>query len=294
MDINLKKLRSYCNRSINSFFREFNVDRSQDYIYVDNGSNVLGVAHLDTVLYTDNFSFIYLAGIPTIFNTCLDDRLGVYTLLFHLPVNYGVKVDWLLTTDEESMDSTAALFETSKKYNWMFSLDRREDDCVLYDYEDDKISSILESYKWKIGIGSYSDICDLIHLGITGINFGIGYEDNHTKLSRFEIRTYQHDLSRFLKFYQDYKDISLPFSYNPSKIGKWTYIDEYPTRITKHDGWIYKGTKSGSYPKIKCDSCGELDSTTMYTALYKMNLCDTCYGTFALQPFKDESPKKDL
>src|SRR5262249_10213773 len=101
------------------------------YTFADNGSDVLGVAHLDTVQNAHFGSLIKLKGEKVLLSPRLDDRLGVYIITSLLP-KFGVTCDWLLTTGEEIGCSSAANFRTDKSYNWAFSFDRSGDDVVLY------------------------------------------------------------------------------------------------------------------------------------------------------------------
>src|SRR5688572_4953131 len=151
------------------------------YIYQNNNSRILGVAHLDTVLSMNHFYRLKVNQDQIVLNAQLDDRLGAYTLLHLLP-SMGLKYDLLLTEGEEMGLSTAAHFKTDKQYNWMFSFDRKGTDVVMYQYESKPLTAALESSKFKIGIGSFSDIAFLDHLGCKGFNVGTGYHGEHSTM----------------------------------------------------------------------------------------------------------------
>jgi len=104
---------------------------NRKFYFMDNEADILAVAHLDTVQQTVKFSMDKKNGL--IHSPQLDDRLGAYIILEHLlrDMNYDV----LLTIDEEKGRSTARSFNNGKKYNWMFSFDRRGTDAVMYQYE---------------------------------------------------------------------------------------------------------------------------------------------------------------
>jgi hypothetical protein len=104
------------------------------YFYKDNGSNTLAVAHLDTVQKRGWCELTQLSHDTLVFSPKLDDRLGAYVILELLP-KLGINVDVLLTTDEESSNSTAMEFKTQKQYNWMVEFDRAGRDAVLYQYQ---------------------------------------------------------------------------------------------------------------------------------------------------------------
>ena len=146
-------------------------------IHIDNGGQILAVAHLDAVGF----------GKPTwkgdrVQCMQLDDRLGVWVLLDLLPSLGCVPFDILLTDSEEVGRSTAQYLdaEIASRYNWMFEFDRAGSDCVMYDYEDEETTTLAEQYGWAVGYGSFTDICSLEHAGIKGFNFGTGYHNQHT------------------------------------------------------------------------------------------------------------------
>ena len=183
-----QQLRKRCLASIRDFYSEGDVINTPDgkYIYRDNGANILAVAHLDVVCFAPRHFGSPKGKANKIYSAQLDDRLGAYVILDVLPT-MGVKVDTLLTTGEESCRSTGAYFQTDKPYNWMVEFDRAGQDVVLYDYWTLELKTLLKSLGNKVGVGSYSDIAAMEHLGIAGFNWGIGYYDHHFNDSFFKI-----------------------------------------------------------------------------------------------------------
>jgi hypothetical protein len=174
------------------------------YFYHDNGCNVLGVAHLDYVLY----------GTPKRYGDCivcpqLDDRLGVWLLLEQLP-RLGIDLDILLTTNEERCQSTAYYFEPTRQYNWVVEFDRAGEDVVFYDYQ--HWAKNWVDYGFNPGYGSYSDISDLSHLGVMCANVGIGYHQQHTRKCYADIRETNRQVKKFGKFWQDNKETEFPYN----------------------------------------------------------------------------------
>jgi len=55
--------------------------KSNECIYMDNNSDILGVAHLDTVFDTSKTANFYFENDNYIFSPKLDDRAGVFALL---------------------------------------------------------------------------------------------------------------------------------------------------------------------------------------------------------------------
>jgi hypothetical protein len=196
--------------------------------FKDNGSNILAVAHLDTV----NPRGIMWSGEVKLdktifFSPYLDDRLGAYTILKVLPEAYKINLDVLFTMDEEVGASTADLFKTEKKYNWIVEFDRRGGDVVAYDYKDDALKKKLESVGFKMGWGSFTDICRLEDLGCKAFNVGVGYENEHSARPSLIVETYNEQITKFVKFYELYKDELMPhtkkvkqdwFSWKPGQV----------------------------------------------------------------------------
>lgn len=212
MNIDFKQLEKVCLSKI-SYFESFGkVTNTKDGIYIkcDNPkSKILGVAHLDTVKNRKFFHYKKKKGDIKVYSPQLDDRLGVYTLMYLLP-QLGIEFDLLLTEGEESGRSTARHFTDSKEYNWMFSFDRRGEDVVTYDFSEKCWEEKLEESNFKIGIGSFSDIAFMEHLGIKGVNIGTGYIGEHTNNCFASINVLKRQILRFQDFYNKNKDIKYP------------------------------------------------------------------------------------
>jgi len=191
--------------------------------HIDNGSNILAVAHLDWVMWRK----------PKIKNNTvycpqLDDRLGVWTILDILPY-LGINVDVLLTDSEECGQSTAQYFESPKEYNWMFQFDRAGTDVVMYEYETTEHEKRLTDVGFKVGFGSYSDICKLNHLKITGFNFGVGYHCQHTESCYANLKETASCVKLFQKFYNKHKDEVYPWVEDVNRWQRKSYNFGYYT-----------------------------------------------------------------
>lgn len=182
--------------------------------FADNGSDILAIAHLDSV-QTDGTCTIEQTDMgPLVRSGTLDDRLGAYVILELLP-RLGVTVDWLLTTDEELGASTAEDFDTDKPYNWMFQFDRGGTDVVMYDYETPQLAELVRASGAKVGRGSFSDICALEHLGCAGFNWGVGYRDYHSRRAHAWLEDTFTMVTRFLRFYAANQHIAFPHTPGP-------------------------------------------------------------------------------
>lgn len=190
-------------------------ERASDnfYFYKDNGSNILAVAHLDTVIAHDRrtATFVNTEAGPVVFSGALDDRLGAYTILELLP-RLGLKFDILLTVGEESGRSTAEYFEApeGKEYHWMIEFDRGGTDVVMYQYDDSELRSLVRSSGARPADGIFSDISYMEHLEIKGLNWGVGYRDYHGPRGHAWLEDYWMMIGHFIKFHDANKDTYLP------------------------------------------------------------------------------------
>lgn len=181
------------------------------YAFKDNGSSVLAVAHLDTVVdhKRRKATFVDTEDGPVVHSGALDDRLGAYTILMLLPI-IGINVDVLLTTGEESGQSTGDCFDPPREYHWMIEFDRGGTDVVLYQYEDEETKQLVRDAGARVGVGIFSDISYMEHLEIKGFNWGVGYQDYHGPRSHAYLIDYWTMIGRYLDFHESNHDVYLP------------------------------------------------------------------------------------
>jgi len=213
-----------CDANVEDFCKHYEYRNTPNgpLIHIDNGGDVLAVAHLDTVMESRPKWQGTKVKCPQ-----LDDRLGVWALLHVLPELTKIPYDILLTDSEECGQSTSSYFEPEKQYNWIFEFDRAGDDCVLYDYEDNKTEEIMLSFGWQLGMGAFTDICSLEHLSIKGFNFGTGYHNQHTKNCFADITDTIANVKRFVPFLTEYHSTLLPHTPPKYPKGKWYDIKEW-------------------------------------------------------------------
>lgn len=215
-----KALARICELPERRFGREFGMQRTMIagrrgpenfYFHRDNGSNVLAVAHLDTVAMRSARKAHFLqteAGL-VVYSRALDDRLGAYVILELLP-KLGITYDALLTVGEESGMSTAEFFKTPKQYDWLIEFDRGGTDVVMYQYENSEVSQMVRKAGAKVGGGSFSDICYLDHLGIKGFNWGVGYRDYHGPRAHAYLDDTFLMVAKYLRFHEQNKGTAMP------------------------------------------------------------------------------------
>jgi hypothetical protein len=203
------------------------------FLYKDNGSSVLAVAHLDTVADADDRAcrFVVTEGAGTVvFSRALDDRLGAYIILELLP-KLGLNYDILLTVGEESAQSTAAFFAPpeGKEYDWMIEFDRGGTDVVMYQYDDKEVRQLVRDAGARPGDGSFSDISYLGHLGIKGFNWGVGYQDYHGPRAHAFLDDTFIMVARYLNFAEQNEGVYMPH-----------YETEKERRIYGPRSWAYE------------------------------------------------------
>jgi hypothetical protein len=207
----LDKLLARCAANISDFRSEGECFDTPDgvMIYKDNGANVLAVAHLDNVMFTEpkltHFKRDAIINCPQ-----LDDRLGTWVILDVLP-SIGLHYDVLLTDSEEIGRSTASYFKSPKQYNWIFEFDRRGTDVVMYQYETRKACTRLRKAGFEVGYGSFSDISCLEGLGVQGFNFGVGYHCEHSKACFARLSDTVKQVDKFGKFFDKWQNVKMPW-----------------------------------------------------------------------------------
>lgn len=178
--------------------------------FKDNGSNVLFVAHLDSVQSYYELDTVKFREDTWITCPTLDDRIGVYVGAYWLP-KAGIKPDLLFTTDEEKMKSTGHYFAPPKQYNWMFMFDRRGEGAVAYQYENEQLRYKLGKHNITLLKGTYSCIKDMSHLNCIGINFGAGYELNHSTYAYASKKILEKQLRKFRDFWDEFHTTKMPY-----------------------------------------------------------------------------------
>lgn len=189
------------------------------YLFKDNGSSILAVAHLDTVVTHKNRETVMHTPSQKVYSGALDDRLGAYVIADLLP-KMGMKFDLLFTTGEENGQSTAEVFDPAnhhdRQYNWIIEFDRGGTDVVMYQYEDDDLVERVEDVGAKVAPGIFSDIAFMEHLGIKGINWGVGYQNYHSVNGNVWLPDLFDMVDLFTDFHENNHDERLEHTPKPS------------------------------------------------------------------------------
>lgn len=205
-------------------------------IHQDNGKRLLVVAHLDTVTpyYAPPTKGLKLKRpkwakkaktqeqaidvaikqknklAKTLTGPVVDDRLGCA-----LALGVSAWADVLWTDGEEQGRSTARYFDAPRDYNFIIGFDRRGTDVVTYQYQDlDWINALKTSF--NVGQGTFSDIAVMDKLGVSAMNMGIGYYDEHTMKAYWNPQDTALQMRRLHGFLKEYGGVE--FSYTPKTV----------------------------------------------------------------------------
>ena len=262
--VNLNQLRHRCEQSIEDILRTEIADKGGHvaacpsyYGYLDRGSPILMVAHLDWVPVP--WRFAVDSQRTRVYCPRLDDRLGVYTILDVLP-SLGIECDVLLTTDEEIGQSTAQYFSLPRKYHWIVEFDRRGEDVVTYNLDSPDWLDSLRSHGFRIGQGSFSDICYL-DADCCCANIGIGYHHEHSSQCYVELSEYRRQLARFVRFYSANR--TTPYDQEPM-----TVVEE-PSK-SYWSNWNREGMR---YTSERCRVCDD------WLLVSEQDVCWSCLST---------------
>jgi len=250
------------------------------HIFIDNGADVLAIAHLDSVENHDHFYRLTFDGKEIVFASTCDDRLGAYILIDLLP-QLGIHYDLLLTDMEEIGKSTASDFEPEKTYNWMFQFDRMGNDAVNYMYTEPAWTKALGKY-FKVNRGSCSDISYLEHLECSGVNVGCGYFDPHSTMAYFDVQMMVEQVGQFAQFYHANKRTHFPHS-----LPKWKTTTPAPSSTTTP---YTTAPFSSQVPmplnyKKKCVAC-ETEGYYLDEMTTGESICKDCARAFELKKCK--------
>lgn len=240
-------------------------------IFINRNSNILFVAHVDTVLPP---KFIKRTR-RRIYAHGLDDRLGCW-MAYQL--SEKLNVDLLITDYEESVKSTAE-YHNCKSYNWIAEFDRAGDDCVTYELDNQAFKKALLDY-WRIGFGSFSDICWL-KTNACCVNIGIGYYLNHSPDSYAVLKTMKKQINKFEQFYQKHKGTKFVRDYQLIQIEPTLMKWKSSRRAVIYNPDDYMEDFEGLHTKGLCEIC----NSEVGEIVYGHYICYNCFSAIFEQSY---------
>lgn len=185
------------------------------------------VCHADTVVNGGDgpHPFSYSAESDTVTSIALDDRLGIACMLSAVDASLPLaSCAMLICDDEEIGNSSARVFSLDITPNFLVELDRRGTDVVCYEYETRLLRSLLTHAGFRIGRGSFSDICYLGIYGVCGFNVGVGYHNEHSHKCHAVLADTFSQLGKLDQFLAKFGDVRLDWSESDSQRD---YFDDY-------------------------------------------------------------------
>ncbi len=252
-----------------------NKGRSEQRIYAFRPGSTptapLLVCHADTVVNggTGPHGFSFNKRSDTVTSIALDDRLGVTCLFYGLAYRTPLaECAMLICDDEEIGYSSAQVFSEKIKPNFLVELDRRGTDVVCYDYDTPLLRSLLTFSGFKIGSGSFSDICYLQSLGVAGFNVGVGYHREHSVECHAKLGDTQAQLERLYKFLGKFGDVRLD------------HIDCFSSSKSSHfgSGWMANSNDD------RCDICNKKVIPKSTNCIMESGIlyCSRCYTDYGI------------
>lgn len=235
-------------------------DNPRRRIFIDRNSDILFVAHIDTVkepkLKKEVGNRIWASG--------LDDRLGC-GVAERLSEYYGTD---LLICDYEESAATSGAYHALKKYNWIAEFDRGGGDAVTYDLDSDEWLKALKKH-FNIGFGTFSDLC-FMETNACCVNVGIGYQLDHSDDSYMDLNVLNSQLENFNRFY--YENNELPYEQDKSyeRQSYRSYMYDPHSDLGYYRDYL-EDDNDDRYRE--CEFCGDFGAKQVY----QYAICNQCF-----------------
>ena len=193
------------------------------WIYVNNSSPIMLVAHMDTITRNHQLKFRVKRNLIRARNSVLgaDDRAGVYAIIELLTMCHDQSIPMpsvLFTNYEESGLMGVDAFVTAKRLdvaglNLFVELDRKgRDEFVCYFYTiNDKLKRWVESFGFRKEWGSISDVASLTEeYHIPHVNLSVGYYDQHSTRERLNTTELQETINKVFRMIKQPIDVLYP------------------------------------------------------------------------------------
>lgn len=258
----------------------------KDYIVAEGDIPIAVAAHMDTVWEKSVGHEVFYDKkkntMVSLRGGGFDDKAGIFMILKLL--EFGYRPHIIFCADEESgslgAEKLVAAFGERCPFDdcrFIIMLDRRGlQDCVFYDCENDDFVEYCEAFGFKEAWGSFTDICTLCPAwGMAGVNFSIGYVDEHTAHEKLLVGVMWETLAK----------VETILSQDIDKIPFFKFIPaRYSYRYSKY-----------SYPYATTDYSTVYRYDNYYTddyvdTWYDDDLRDTCWGC---DKHIDENGKKN-
>ena len=231
------QIRKFLQQVLLKYYDEKNVIVTEDYVVAKGTIPIAVAAHMDTVWETSVGHEVFYDRKKNVMVNLrgggYDDKVGIFMILELLETGYRPHVIFCANEETGSLGAEALVRAYPKcpfdDCRFIIMLDRRGHmDCVFYDCENDEFEEYCEKFGFKTAWGSFTDICTLCPAwGMAGVNFSVGYVDEHTANEKLYVGTMFETLKKVSKIL-DQSEEDIPFfNYIPSpyafRYGRWNY-----------------------------------------------------------------------
>ena len=300
--MNQSKLKGYLQKQLVSHYGIENVFNQEKYLLACGETDVMLVAHLDTV-FKEVPNLIIFDAQKNIMTSPqglgADDRAGVISILSI--IESGHKPYILFTNDEEigcigardfanDIEDFIELRNKLSEIKYMIELDRTgKDDAVFYDCGNIEFQNYILSFGFKHDFGSFTDITEISPvLDIASVNLSCGYYNAHSKNEYLKLNEMQATIDKVINILNDSENVP-QFKFEEvvkkyTKYSKYNYLYDsyyednfYSEKEKSSKGKTSITAKSNS--KI-CDVCGSKIDVNFdsYSECY---LCSVCQDYFS-------------
>lgn len=272
-----------------------------DYLYYDNNSPIVLIAHIDTVKRKACKVKVDGNVLTNGMNDPLggDDRCGVYAMIKVVEQlrKSGIPLPSLLFTNHEEVGGVGMKnFLKANVFNkegvrLLIALDRKGcNDWVDYIAVPKEVKRYIETFGFIEGNGSYSDVMDLSRETlIPGINLSVGYYSQHTASERVHFDELELTIRRVISIVK--KPIDQLYKIEPKQDrydDSWGWGHSRYYNYTSPYKWAdktYGKPKSLSSARW-CDYCGNVISADSAWD-DAMDMCMNCSNQLADSPTKE-------
>lgn len=269
-----KELLIYLYKYLRENYGKENLIANKDYLVAEGDIPVCLIAHMDTVFPEAPYEFYFDREEMVMWSpqgAGFDDRTGI-AIILQILMN-GYKPHVIFTSGEESggigarnLISNYPQIPFQLKPKFLIELDRQgENDSVFYCCDNKHFEKYINSFGFKTATGTFTDISILMPAwDICGVNFSVGYWDEHTKLERLDVDVMNDTYEKIINILED-KDLKT----KKFKFKQKVYTRYIPNPVTSQD-------------EVKCVCCDKKvpikAAHSIYTGLNNTCfMCDECY-----------------
>lgn len=271
-----KELIVYLYKFLKENYGKNNIIATKDYLVAEGDIPLCLIAHMDTVFSEPPYEFYYDREERVMWSpqgAGFDDRVGIAMILQILMCGYKPHV--IFTSGEESGGIGARNLVASYpkmpfklKPKFLIELDRQGDnDSVFYCCDNKNFEKYVNGFGFKTATGTFTDISIIMPAwDICGVNFSVGYWDEHSKIERLDMDVVYNTLYKVTNILEDKNLVNKNFKFKQK-----VYTRVIPNSATNQDEVCC----------ICCDKQVPIKAAhSIFTGLSNSFMCDNCYKQY--------------